>query len=138
MKYEFIHEILDAVNKKRTTVDKVKILKENDTWCLKDILKGTLDPKVVWNLPKGTVPFTMNDGYNAPSNLITQNSKFKYFVKGLKASENINAVKRETLFIGLCEAVHPKDAELLINMINKEKIPGLTKNVVNEAFPNLI
>ena len=51
--------------------------------------------------------------------LLHKYSKFKYFVKGLKASENINAVKRETLFIGLCEAVHPKDAELLINMINQ-------------------
>ena len=46
--------------------------------------------------------------------------------------------KKETLFIGLLEGIHPKDAELVVNMINKEKIEGLTKNVIKEAFPNLI
>ena len=41
------------------------------------------------------------------------------------------------MFIGLLEAIHPKDAELVVQMINKQKVDGITKNVVMEAFPTL-
>jgi hypothetical protein len=34
--------------------------------------------------------------------------------------------------------VHPKDAELVIAMINKETPKGLTRPLVKEAFPGLI
>ena len=34
--------------------------------------------------------------------------------------------------------VHPKDAELVISMISKQSITGVTKAVVMEAFPGLI
>ena len=47
-------------------------------------------------------------------------------------------MKREQIFIGVLEAVHPKDAELMLGMINKKSIKGVTKKVVEEAFPNLI
>ena len=48
------------------------------------------------------------------------------------------AFKREEIFIGLIEAIHPEDAKLVIAMINKEKLNGITKNVVEEAFPGLL
>jgi len=42
------------------------------------------------------------------------------------------------MFIAMLEAIHPKDAELVLNMINKKKIAGITKATISEAFPNLI
>ena len=50
----------------------------------------------------------------------------------------MSKMKKEQLFIGMLESIHPKDAQLVVNMVNKEKIEGLTKNVINEAFPGLI
>ena len=47
-------------------------------------------------------------------------------------------VKRESIFIGILEGVHPEDAKLVISMINKEKIKGLSRPVIEEAFPNLL
>ena len=47
-------------------------------------------------------------------------------------------IKREQLFIGVLEGVHPEDAKLVISMINKEKIYGLSRPIVEEAFPNLL
>ena len=41
------------------------------------------------------------------------------------------------MFISLLEGIHPEDAKLVVQMINKEKIDGLTKNIVKEAFPGL-
>ena len=38
----------------------------------------------------------------------------------------------------MLESIHPKDAELLVKMINKEAPKGITKNIVMEAFPGLI
>ena len=48
-------------------------------------------------------------------------------------------LKRENLFIGILEAVHPDDAKLLLAMKEK-KLPysGLTPKIINEAFPELI
>ena len=38
----------------------------------------------------------------------------------------------------MLESVHPKDAELLIDMINKKTPEGLSKPIVDEAFPGLL
>ena len=47
-------------------------------------------------------------------------------------------MKREQIFIGILEGVHPEDAKLVIGMINKDKIPGISRPVVEEAFPKLL
>ena len=47
-------------------------------------------------------------------------------------------IPRESIFIGILEGVHPEDAKLVISMINKEKIKGLSRPVIEEAFPNLL
>jgi hypothetical protein len=64
--------------------------------------------------------------------------QFKYIVKGGPADKML-PVKRERIFINVLESVHPKDAELLIKMINKESLgKSITKKLVQEAFPGLI
>ena len=42
------------------------------------------------------------------------------------------------IFIGMLETIHPEDAKLVVKMINREKIDGLTRVVVEEAFPGLL
>ena len=63
--------------------------------------------------------------------------KFKYFVKG-GPGDKMQKVKRENIFIGILEGVHPEDAKLVISMINKEKPTGLSRPIVEEAFPKLL
>ena len=38
----------------------------------------------------------------------------------------------------MLETIHPEDAKLVVKMINREKIDGLTRVVVEEAFPGLL
>ena len=135
---KLIHEVLEEANKARSKADKIKILKENESWALKDVLRGTIDPAVQWWLPKGEVPYTASPESSPPSNLTRQNTKFTYFVKGSKEAEKLPQFKRERVFLGMLESIHPKDAELLVKMINKEAPKGITKNIVMEAFPSLI
>ena len=52
--------------------------------------------------------------------------------------QNMITVKREKMFLDILETVHPRDAELLVNMINKKPIDGVTKRLTKEAFPDLI
>lgn len=134
---KLVYEVIEQASKAKKKADKVRILQENDTWALKDILRGTLDDRVKWILPPGNPPYTPNDGHNAPSNLLKRNKDFRFFHKG-GDGERMPAFKREEIFIGLIEAIHPEDAKLVIAMINKEKLNGITKNVVEEAFPGLL
>jgi len=134
-----IFEIIDKVKAAKTKKQKIEILQNNDSWALRDVLKGTLDPKIGWELPGGKVPYEPNEEYAVPSNLLKKNVMFKYFVKGNPDTKNMNVYKRERMFIELLESIHPKDAELVVQMINKEKFGGgITAKLVNDAFPKLV
>ena len=134
---QYVYEVLQEASKKTSETDKVKVLRDNESWALKDILRGTLDSTVEWNLPEGEPPYTKSDGHNHATNLLRANTQFKYFTKNGPGSK-MPAVKREKIFIGLIEGVHPEDAQLVINMVNKTPIEGISKNVVKEAFPGLL
>jgi len=134
---KYVFEILEEVGKQRHRSDKVKILKDNESWALKDIIKGSMDDKIQWNLPGGRPPYTPSPAHNHPTNLFRENTKFKYFVKGGQG-DKMPKYKREQIFIGMLEGIHPEDAKLVLSMINKEKLKGITLPVVEEAFPNLL
>jgi len=134
---QYVYEVLEEVSKAKKKEDKIRILKENESWALKDIIMGSMDTSIKWNLPGGQPPYTACEEQSAPTNLLRENTKFKYFVKG-GPGEKMQPVKRESIFIGILEGVHPKDAKLVIAMKNKEKIPGLTRPIVEEAFPGLL
>lgn len=134
---QYVYEVLEEAAKKRHKAQKVKVLQDNESWALKDILRGSMDSTVQWNLPGGNPPYTPAEPQSHPSNLLRENKQFAYFVKGGKG-DKLPAFKRENIFIGLIEGVHPKDAELVIAMINKEKPAGLSRPIVEEAFPGLL
>tara|TARA_Y100000389_G_scaffold202979_1_gene249965 strand:+ start:5998 stop:6411 length:414 start_codon:yes stop_codon:yes gene_type:complete len=134
---KLIYEVFDLVKSSKNVDDKINVLRKNETWALKDVLRGTYDPKVKWNVPSGKPPYEPNQGHNAPANLLKQNKQFKYFVRGLDGDKLLKP-RREMLYIKLLESVHPKDAEIVINMTSKKSITGISKSLVRKAFPNLI
>ncbi len=134
---KYVYEVLDQLPKHKKKAEKIQFLKNNETWALKDIIRGSMDTTVKWNLPPGQPPYTPAPVQSHPSNLLKENRQFKYFVKG-GPGDKLPAYKRENIFIGLIEGVHPNDAQLVIAMINKEKPKGLTRAIVQEAFPGLL
>jgi hypothetical protein len=134
---QYVYEVLLEVGKKRSKEEKIKVLKENESWALKDVLKGTLDDKIQWLIPEGDPPYQPSEAHNHPSNLLKENKKFAYFAKGGPGTK-LPAFKRENLFVGLIEGIHPEDAKVVINMINKMPLKGITKPIVEEAFPGLL
>lgn len=134
---KYIFEILDEVSKAKSKSEKVAILKKNESWALKDVIRGSMDETVQWLLPKGEVPYTPSEPHNHPTNLLRENTKFTYFVRGGKGMQ-VKPYKRESIFLGMLEGIHPEDAKICVNMINKNTPKGLTKSIVEEAFPGLL
>jgi hypothetical protein len=52
---------------------------------------------------------------------------------------DLSQLRRETLFIQVLESIPPEEAELLLAVKDK-KLPykGITKEIVQEAFPGLL
>ena len=133
-----VYEVVDRVGQAKTAPEKVELLQKHNTHALRDVLRGTFDDVIVWNLPPGEPPYQANIPESVPSSLFKQHTHFKYFAKG-PVSDGLTTVKREQMFIRVLEAIHPADAKLVIKMINKEQLSdSITKELVVEAFPKLI
>lgn len=133
-----VYEVLERTAKAKKKADKVKILQDNKSGALMDVLRGTYDESIVWLLPSGDPPpYEPNKPESTPSNLLKQCVKLAYLVKG-GPGKDMMSIRRERIFIELLESVHPEDAKILVDMINKRPIKGVTKAVVKEAFPNLL
>jgi hypothetical protein len=138
MATKFIFEILEEASSKKSSEEKISVLQKNSSMALKDVLRGTIDSTIQWNLPEGEPPYTACEEHNHPANLLREHKKFKYFVKGLVESESLPSFKRERVFLAMLESVHPRDAEILIAMINKKTPKGISRKVVEQAFPGLL
>jgi len=133
-----VYEVFEKFEKAKNKEEKIAVLKQNESWPLKDIIKGSMDPRVEWLIPGGEVPYTPAQEGAIPSTLRRRNVDFAYCVKGGKG-QRLPPFKRERIFLGIVESIHPKDAELVCKMINKEKpAKGLTEAIVKEAFPGLL
>lgn len=134
----YVHEILAQVDAAATKKEKIDILQKSDTMVLKNILFGTFDDSIEWDLPKDPPPYRPCEVYDAPSSLNNQLSNFPYFVVG-GIGKNLLKSKREEMFIRMLESIHPEDAKIVLWMIaRKLPIKGLTKALVKEAFPTLL
>jgi hypothetical protein len=133
-----IFEILDGASKAKTKEERITILRKYESWALKDILRASFDKTVIFSIPNGPPPYEPSLVESIPSNLLRKNTDFTYIVKGGQG-DKMPAFKREKVYLGLLESIHPKDAEIVVKMVNKKlAIPKITEKVVKEAFPNLI
>lgn len=131
-----VAEFLEKVGKLPTDEQKIEALKYNDSYVLRCILQGALDPNVEWLLPAGKPPYKPNELVDQEHLLIGKVKKLQYFVKGFY--DNLNQRKREMMFVELLETIDAKDAELLC-MIKEKQLPkGITGYHVVSAFPDLI
>lgn len=133
-----IPEILKKANNTKGRDERIKVLRDNESWALKDVLRVMFDQDIVSLLPEGAPPYTADDAPkgHSKSSLYKQHKQFRYFFKG---GAKLPMFKREKLFIDLLESVHPTEAELVIAAKDKEKpYRHITKSLVMDAFPDLI
>lgn len=134
-----VYEIFEEFSKATNKAGRLAVLqKYSSCGAFKDILRGTYDDTLVFNLPEGRPPFTPNKPESVPSTLLQLHKRFGIFVTG-GDGDKLPAFRRENLFVQLLESVHPEDAEHVLKMTSKKTpVKFLTKKLVQEAYPSLI
>ncbi len=142
-----VNEILDAVGSERVRSKKVDIIR---THCNNDGMKmmfiWNFDESVISMLPEGPVPYQPVDGdqqadpqKGLPQRTTIRNGgrQFYRFVKG--GDDQLNKIKRESMFINLLETLHKEEADILILVKDKQLSSQykIDRELVSEAFPEI-
>ena len=130
-------EIATKVNNAKDKPRKLKVLRDHDSIPLRQVLRGAFDTKIEWAIPKGDVPYTVNEApVGTDHTILSQEAKKLYmFVKG--GDNTIKQSQRELIFIQMLEGLSAEEAEFLITVVNQKvnnKYKGFTANLVKEAF----
>ena len=62
-----------------------------------------------------------------------------HFIKG--GNDSLSSLRRESMFIQLLEGLHPKEAEIICLIKDKELeevYPKVTLDIVKQAFPDIV
>jgi hypothetical protein len=130
-------EIVTKATEQPTKQDKIAWLQKHDSVPLKTVLKFMYDPSIKFLIPNTPPPWKKNSYVGVEGMLFKESRRLKIFVKG-GGYDNLDQIKREQLFISLLEDIDNKDADLLCNMIAQKPLKGLSRAIIQEAFPGLI
>ena len=135
-------EALTEARKTKNVTQKVEALQalpEETKQHLHGVFMLTYNPKISWLLPPGTPPYKpLDPDLDQEGRLIQELKNFSYFIanEGKPVQADAKQLRREQLFVRILESIEPEDAELVIQMKDRE-IKGVSKNVVSKAFPEL-
>ena len=134
---ELISEIFTKINNAKDKPKKVEVLRQYDSPGMRMILKGAFDPNIEWELPEGTPPYIENEAPAGTEHtfLEVEAKRLYNFAKG--GNDQLNKIRKETLFIQMLEGLHASEAKVLIDVKNKslnKTYKGLTSDMVKEAF----
>lgn len=136
-----VYEILNEVANAKTDEDRKAILYYNNNYGLRQILKAAFDPKIKFVIKK-VPPYKPSDAPIGLSdtNLHKEVNRLYLFEEGNPGvSPNLTQQRKEQLLVQMLESLEAKEAVVLSNALLKNlKVPGLTKKIVEEVFPNLL
>ena len=116
-----------------------KILLENESNQLKELLKYAFHPDIKFALPPGKPPYKTigsPEEYN-PTYLYPNIRKFYLYIEG--GHDGLTQLRREQLFVQMLESLHPKEAEVVIQIKDKKlNYRGLTYALVKTTFPEIL
>ena len=135
-----IYEIFEEYEKVSTKEERIAVLRRNQNFALKSVLKGTYDPNVNFTINK--VPlYKPSDapiglGYTTIHTELDRTYLFE--VNHPRTATNLSDKRKEQILIQMLEAMEKREAEVIMNMLlKKQKVKGLNAEIVKEAFPDL-
>ena len=132
-----VAEILEKTSGMTSRSDRIRMLQENNSVALQTVLRGAFDPSIEWLLPEGEPPYKPNDLVDQEHIFYHECRKMYLFVEG--GNPDLKQLRREALFVQLLETVAAKDAKLLLAIKDKHlPYPGVTPDIIKEAFPGLL
>ena len=161
----FIFEILELASAQKTNAKKVEVLKNYEDPSVKTIFVWNFDSSVVSLLPPGPVPYGETNAQTTFAGTLSENiakeaaggesatgqdldgrnktsirheyKNFYHFVKG--GNTELSTTRREMIFINMLQGLHPKEAELLCLVKDKdlESKYNVSLENVKQAYPNM-
>jgi hypothetical protein len=125
---QYLTEMLKEINDDPKTIEKHK-----NEFLLKVIFAHNFLPDYKMKLPEGEPPFKPADQPMGmcDTNLFVEAKRFYVFMR-----EDVKAIKRESLFVGLLEGIHPEEAKIVI-AVKDQKLqklyPKITWKLVSDA-----
>jgi hypothetical protein len=136
-----IYEVFDDIEKSSSRSEKIETLRKNDSFALRQVLRGTYDPNIKFAITK--VPYYKPS--DSPPGLaytgIHQELDRVYLFQedNPRVSPDLTEKRREQILIQILESLEKREAEIYMNMLlKKQVVKGLNLEVVKEAFPDLI
>jgi hypothetical protein len=136
-----LYEILDAFELAETKDAKKQVLLNNNNKLLQQVLQLTFDPKYEFYFKKMPTEYIKPDTIPGIrfAGLETELRRLYLFQKGNETADKLSEQKRKELFLQIAEALEPREAEILINIMKKDLgVKGLTAKFVKDTFPGLI
>jgi hypothetical protein len=134
---QLMSEILTKINNAKDKPKKIEVLRQYDTPGMRMILKGAFDPKIEWDLPEGTPPYIANEAPAGTEHTYLEVEAKRLYNFAVGGNDQLNKIRKETLFIQMLEGLHASEAKVLIDVKNKslnKTYKGLTSEMVKEAF----
>ena len=136
-----VYEILDEVAAAPTDEARRAILFYNDNHALRRVLRAVFHPHIrfvidkVPNYKPSDAPPGLSD-----ATLHTQINRIYLFEEGNpNVSPNLTPERKQQLLVQILESLEAKEAVVFMNTLLKDlKVPGLTKELVEEVFPELL
>ena len=161
----FVFEVLDLASAQNTNAKKVEVLKNYEHDCVKMVFIWNFDSSVISLLPPGEVPYGETNAQTTFAGSLSENiakeavggesatgqdldgrnktsirheyNNFYHFVKG--GNNSLTTTRREMIFINMLQGLHPKEAEILV--LIKDKDLGTKYSVsidnVKQAYPQM-
>ena len=136
-----VPQILEMVEKAKTQEDKVKILQEYNSTCLRGCLNINYNPNLSFGLPEGEPPFKKDTSRPLGTAESTLYTEYKRFYIWVRPQTPLPKMKLESLFIQMLEGLHHTEAALVIAVKDRKlshTYPSVTPELVRAAFPELL
>jgi len=134
-----IPAIFEEIASAKSFEARQKVLKDNESNPLKDLLRYAFHPDIKFALPNGDPPYKCvgsPDEYN-PTYLYPNIKKFYLYIEG--GHDGLTPLRREQLFVNMLEGLHPKEAKVVLQVKDKKlKFRGLTYKLVKTTFPEIL
>lgn len=144
---KFVHEVIEEICKERDKSKKVDLLKKYECSELKQLLGYVYDPRVKFSWPR-TLPVyapmkeeEVNDavrdaGWERLAKTPSGGFPWVYYLTD-HGRGNYKEERLYSMWKSFLELVHPKDAKIFTHMYYKKPFRGLTRKIIEEAYPRL-
>ena len=136
-----VYEALQDFKKETNKAGRLKVLLDNDSFALKQVLLGAFNPNI---------KFTLNEAPKFKREKIPAGMSYSHMTEALqrmylfvegnsRVPAGLTEQRKKEILIQILESLEEPEADVFLGVLKKDlKVPYLTSALVNEAFPNLL